>query len=139
MGYAFLKVVGEAATGNYFRSLVKEGDEDSAVLKVWIKVKLTDVGAQIADGYYYTPGYLLWPLYDFQVAGSVDDADNFNRSWWAKAIPQVAGSVDDADSYSRELWRKAQIQILGSEDDAHNWRTRDTKSIAAGYDDADDR
>ena len=117
MGYAFLKVVGEAATGNYFRSLVKEGDEDSAVLKVWIKVKLTDVGAQIADGYYYTPGYLLWPLYEFQ----------------------VAGSVDDADSHSRELWRKAQIQILGSEDDAHNWRTRDTKSIAAGYDDADDR
>lgn len=92
MGYAFLKVIGEAANANYFRSLVKDGDEDSAVLKVWIKVKLTDVGAQITNGYYYTPGYLLWPLYEFQVAASEDDAGN-----WSKAQPQVEGSVDDAD------------------------------------------
>jgi len=97
MGYAFLKVIGEAANANYFRSLVKDGDEDSAVLKVWIKVKLTDVGAQITNGYYYTPGYLLWPLYEFQVAASEDDADNLNRSLWSKAQLQVEGSVDDAD------------------------------------------
>ncbi len=98
MGDAFLKVIGEAAAGSYSQSLVNDGDEDAAVLKVWVKVTVTDVGAQALDGDYYVKGYLLWPLTEFQVAGSVDDADNLNRSLWAKAIPQVAGSVDDADN-----------------------------------------
>lgn len=55
----FIKFIGTAAGGDSTRHLVNEGDQAGETRTGWLKIGITDVGNQVADGDYYVPIYSL--------------------------------------------------------------------------------
>ena len=55
----FIKFIGTAAVGDITRSLVDEGDQAGQARAGWLKIEITDLGDQVADGDYYIPIHML--------------------------------------------------------------------------------